>query len=328
MGENSSHRNSNIIYTMILPVISSVIVFYYNQILGAICIILCGVLFYYLQKSRDYEEKAIQNYVDSTESSFDSITKNIVFEMPFPIAVLNAGSDIKWHNGYFRSLFPGEDLVGIDIKNIIPALADIDFSDKDLIQPISLPIEDKQMQLYFRNIFNEELNTNETFLYAIDNSYDESIKQLFKDKRLVFFTVFLDNYEDLRSVTDAIRRPQVLGEVDRIITEYFNSYNGIVRKYENDRYLVVMEFQDYKKIHDSKFSILDDVREIDISNDINPTLSIGAGISGANPMEIYDDSKVAIDIALSRGGDQAVVKLEDNYEYFGGKSKATEKLLR
>ena len=325
MGENSSHRNSNIIYTMILPVISSVIVFYYNQILGAICIILCGVLFYYLQKSRDYEEKAIQNYVDSTESSFDSITKNIVFEMPFPIAVLNAGSDIKWHNGYFRSLFPGEDLVGIDIKNIIPALAEIDFSDKDLIQPISLPIEDKQMQLYFRNIFNEELNTNETFLYAIDNSYDESIKQLFKDKRLVFFTVFLDNYEDLRSVTDAIRRPQVLGEVDRIITEYFNSYNGIVRKYENDRYLVVMEFQDYKKIHDSKFSILDDVREIDISNDINPTLSIGAGISGANPMEIYDDSKVAIDIALSRGGDQAVVKLEDNYEYFGGKSKATEK---
>ena len=90
------------------------------------------------------------------------------------------------------------------------------------------------MQFYFSTIFNDELKTTETFLYGIDNSYDESIKQLFKDKRLVFFTVYLDNYEDLRSSTDSVSRPQVLGAVDRKINEYFNGHNGIVRKYEND----------------------------------------------------------------------------------------------
>ena len=89
--------------------------------------------------------------------------------------------------------------------------------------------------------------------------------------------------------------------------------------------MVVMEYQDYRDIHEDKFSILDQVRDIELGNEINPTLSIGAGISGADPREIYGDSRVAIDIALSRGGDQAVVKIDDNYEYFGGKSKATEK---
>ncbi|WP_296142536.1 DHH family phosphoesterase [uncultured Anaerococcus sp.] len=325
MKNNSNKANENIFYTMILPVITSVGIFYYNQIFGAIAILGCGALYFFLQNQRDYNEKAIQRYVDDVHLSFDSITKNLVFEMPFPIAVLNDGANIKWHNGYFRNLFPGEDLVGVDIKKLISDFEDTDFSDKDVIQPITIVIDDKSMQFYFSTVFNEELKTTETFLYGIDNSYDESIKQLFKDKRLVFFTVYLDNYEDLRSSTNSVNRPQVLGAVDRIINEYFNGHNGIVRKYENDRYMVIMEYQDYQQIHDEKFSILDDIREIEAGNTINPTLSIGAGISGANPSEIYGDSRVAIEIALSRGGDQAVVKIDDNYEYFGGKSKATEK---
>ena len=312
-------------YAMILPVLVSILLFYYNQILGAIAILSCGLLYFYLQKQHDYNKESIQRYVDEVDQSFDSITKNLVFEMPFPIAVLNSGRDIKWHNGYFRNLFPQEDLVGVDIRNLISKFENVDFSDNHLTQPVNISIDDKFMQFYFTTVFNDELKTTETFLYGLDNTYDESIKQLFKDKRLVFFTVYLDNYEDLRNSTDSLNRPQVLGAVDRTITEYFKKYNGVVRKYENDRFMVAMEFKEYKKIHDSKFSILDDVREINFGNSINPTLSIGVGISGANPNEIYDDSRVAIEIALSRGGDQAVVKLEDNYEYFGGKSKATEK---
>lgn len=89
--------------------------------------------------------------------------------------------------------------------------------------------------------------------------------------------------------------------------------------------MILSEFQDYRKIHEDKFSILDKVRDIDEGNSLPPTLSIGVGIAGANPSEIYSDSRDAINIALSRGGDQTVVKLEDNYEYFGGKTKAIEK---
>ena len=89
--------------------------------------------------------------------------------------------------------------------------------------------------------------------------------------------------------------------------------------------MILSEYQDYVEIHDDKFSILDKVRDINEGNALPPTLSIGVGIAGAKPSEIYSDSRDAINIALSRGGDQTVVKLEDNYEYFGGKTKAIEK---
>ena len=166
---------------MILPVLTSILLFYYNQMLGAIAILSCGLLYFYLQKQLDYNEKAIQRYVDEVDLSFDSITKNLVFEMPFPIAVLNNGRDIKWHNGYFRNLFPQEDLVGVDIRNLAADFKDIDFTDKQVVQPINIPIDGKIMQFYFTSVFNEGLKTTETFLYGLDNTYDESIKQLFKD---------------------------------------------------------------------------------------------------------------------------------------------------
>ena len=89
--------------------------------------------------------------------------------------------------------------------------------------------------------------------------------------------------------------------------------------------MVISEYQDYRDIYETKFSILDGVRNIEKGNTLPPTLSIGVGIAGANPTDIYSDSREAVDIALSRGGDQAVVKLEDNYEYFGGKTRAIEK---
>ena len=319
------NEKEKIFYALALPVALCVVIFFYNKILALIGLILCLALYFYLSNLSDSNEKMLQRYVDEVESSFDSITKNLVFEMPFPIVVLDADDNIKWHNTDFRNLFPEEELIGNPIDNILPSLAEVDFEERELTVPVTTEIDGRVIQFHISSVRNDELDTRETFLYGIDNTYDESIKQLFKDKRLVFFTVFLDNYEDLRNSTDAINRPQVLGTIDRTITEYFNSHHGVVRKYENDRFMVVMEYQDYQDIYDSKFSILDDIREISLGNTINPTLSIGAGISGSSPNEIYDDSRVAIDIALSRGGDQAVVKVKDNYEYFGGKSKATEK---
>lgn len=319
------NEKEKIFYALALPIALCVVIFFYNKILALIGLILCLALYFYLSNLSDSNEKMLQRYVDEVESSFDSITKNLVFEMPFPIVVLDADDNIKWHNTDFRNLFPEEELIANPIDNILPSLAEVDFEERDLTVPFTTEIDGRVIQFHISSVKNDELDTRETFLYGIDNTYDESIKQLFKDKRLVFFTVFLDNYEDLRNSTDTINRPQVLGTIDRTITEYFNSHNGVVRKYENDRFMVVMEYQDYQDIYDSKFSILDDIREIDLGNTINPTLSIGAGISGSSPNEIYDDSRVAIDIALSRGGDQAVVKVKDNYEYFGGKSKATEK---
>lgn len=279
-----------------LPIAISFILIYFNPVLGIIALILCLALYFHLKNINDYNQGLLQKYVDQLDLSFNSITKSLVFEMPFPIVVLNEKKQIKWHNTYFRNLFPDEELIGSDINKIIPAIVKIDLKETKSDRALVADIGDKKIQFYFNNVKNDELDEMETFIYGIDNTYDESIKQLFKDKRLVFFTIYLDNYEDLRNATDSLNRPQVLGAIDRTINEYFKSRTGVVRKYENDRYMVVMEYQDYMKIYESKFSILDEVRNISHGNLINPTLSIGVGVLGQNPNEIYNDSRVSIEI--------------------------------
>src|SRR5699024_4474138 len=121
------------------------------------------------------------------------------------------------------------------------------------------------------------------------NTYDESIKQLFKDRRLVSVLVYFDNYEDVKNVTEAAKLTGVLSKVDRTIVQYFQEYDAIVRRYENDKYIAILNYFDYRQIYDSKFSILDKVRAIEAKNAINPTLSIGVGYAGANPYEVYED---------------------------------------
>ena len=315
----------NIIAIMALPALASLVIFYYNQILGSVAIILTIVLFFFLRKINRKKKDDFQNYVDEMNVSFDIITKNVVFEMPFPIAIVEDDRTIKWHNTYFRDLFDKKSIVGSDIEKFLPDFSDVDFKEDGMSLPKNISIDDKILQFYYQTITNEENGKTQTFLYGIDNTYDESIKQLFKDKRLVFYSVFIDNYEDIRNSTESVDRPQVIGEIDRVINEYFKKYNCLIRKYENDRYMVISEYQDYRDIYETKFSILDGVRNIEKGNTLPPTLSIGVGIAGANPTDIYSDSREAVDIALSRGGDQAVVKLEDNYEYFGGKTRAIEK---
>lgn len=292
---------SNIIAIILLPSLVSLILFYYNQILGTIGIILTVVLYFYLKSINKQRLDDLQAYVDDMNVSFDIITKNVVFEMPFPIVIVEDDRTIKWHNTYFRDLFDNKSIVGSELESFLPDFKEVDFKSDGLKLPKNITIKDKILQFYYQTVTNKETGKSQTLLYGIDNTYDESIKQLFKDKRLVFYSVFIDNYEDIRNATESVDRPAVLGEIDRVINEYFKKHNCLIRKYENDRFMVISEYQDYRDVHESKFSILDEVRNIDKGNSLPPTLSIGVGIAGSNPTEIYSDSREAVDIALSRG---------------------------
>nr|WP_072537127.1 DHH family phosphoesterase [Anaerococcus mediterraneensis] len=314
----------DLILILAFPLLASIIIFYYNKTLGTIAFFLLVLLFFLIKSINEDRDEEIQQYVDDVSFSFDSITKNVVFEMPFPIAIVEDNRKIKWHNSFFRDLFPEKTLVGTDIDSVISDFSDLEFDSEEIRTSKNVDISGKVIQFYYSTIFNDD-GKKQTFLYGIDNTYDESIKKLFKDKRLVFYSIFIDNFEDIRNSSSTDLRPQVLGEIDKVINEYFKKYDCLIRKYENDRFMVLSEYQDYRRIHEDKFSILDKVRDINCGNALPPTLSIGVGIAGAKPSEIYSDSRDAINIALSRGGDQTVVKLEDNYEYFGGKTKAIEK---
>lgn len=317
----------NYIFILILPLIISIILFFYEKIFATIGLILVVLLYFYIKKIDDNNEDFFQAYINELDYSFDEITKNVVFQMPFPIVILEDGKTIKWHNSNFKELFEAKNLIGKSVNNFITDFSQIDFS-KQSTDPITVDIYDKVYEFYYSTIKREKFDDELTFVYGIDNTADENIKKIFKDRRLVVLTMYIDNFDDLRQSTKASDRSSLTGEIDRIIMNYFEKFGAMVRKYENDRYMVMIHYDDYKKIYDSKFKILDLVREVKKGNSIQPTLSVGVGLSGSKPIDIYEESRISIDIALSRGGDQVVIKEGDNYEYFGGKSKATEKISK
>lgn len=323
--KNKLFKNENYIFILSIPFVISIILMYFKFYLGLIGIILTIGLYFYIKDIEKRNRNILQDYIDGVDYSFDSISKNVIFEMPFPILILEANNKIKWHNSNFKALFDEDTIVGKNISNFIPEFNEMVF-DEQTIQPIKIKINPETYEFYFSKVKDERGDL--IFLYGISNTYDESIKQLFKDKRLVSILVYFDNYDDVKNVTEAAKLTGVMGKVDRTIIQYFQESDAIIRRYEKDKYIAILNYVDYRKIYDAKFSILDQVRSIEAKNAITPTLSIGVGYAGRNPYEIYEDSKMAVDIALSRGGDQAVVKLEDNYEYFGGKSKATEKISK
>lgn len=317
----------NYIFILILPLIISIILFFYEKIFATIGLILVVLLYFYIKKIDDNNEDFFQAYIDELDYSFDEITKNVVFQMPFPIVILEDGKTIKWHNSNFKELFEAKNLIGKSVNNFITDFSQIDFS-KQSTDPITVDIYDKVYEFYYSTIKREKFDDELTFVYGIDNTSDENIKKIFKDRRLVVLTMYIDNFDDLRQSTKASDRSSLTGEIDRIIMNYFEKFGAMLRKYENDRYMVMIHYDDYKKIYDSKFKILDLVREVKKGNSIQPTLSVGVGLSGSKPIDVYEESRISIDIALSRGGDQVVIKEGDNYEYFGGKSKATEKISK
>ncbi|MCI5839216.1 MAG: DHH family phosphoesterase [Peptoniphilaceae bacterium] len=306
---------------MSLPILLSLIFIFFNIYICILGFVLSAFLYSFL---RYLNKKISREYLDlSKEIDFttNNVAKSVIFKMPFPIVLLNNKKNIKWYNTEFKDLFiTGENVD--NINKIIPQLGETNFIGQTNIEPINVKKGDKYFSFYYHNVDGEEKTT---FLYGIDNTKNEQVKKAFEEKRMVVMTIYVDNYDDLRINTPERVRPIVFAEIERVITKEVEKNFGILRKYENDKYIAIFNYIDYKKMHDDKFSILDHVRNIDKGNKLSPTLSIGVGIIGKNPYELYEDSKLGVDIALSRGGDQTVVKYGEVMEYFGGKSKATEK---
>ena len=133
--------------------------------------------------------------------------------------------------------------------------------------------------------------------------------------------------EALESVEE-VRRALLIALIDRKITKYFSNYGGLVRKLEKDKYFLIMQMSSLRKLQEERFHILDEVKTVNIGNEMSLTLSIGIGVNGATYGQSYEYSRVAMEMALGRGGDQVVIKNGNNITYFGGKSQQMEKATR
>lgn len=273
------------------------------------------------------------------------VQKRLLKELSIPYTLVDKEGRILWYNREFK------DMVGKDfsnrkyIYNIFSELSKgtlrktqnkikeyIDFNGHDYrIELKKVRVEDLDIRKNEEAEF-EKIAEGEQMLFAI-YFYDETEMITYKEaceaQKLVVGLVYIDNYEEAMESTDEVRQSLLMSLVERKINKYMQNVDGIVKKLEKDKYIAIFPQKHLEKLQENKFSILDEVRAINIGNDIAVTLSIGLGVEAPNYIKTNEYAQMAIDLALGRGGDQAVLKRgPESILYYGGKSKGVEKNTR
>ncbi|MBQ3515902.1 MAG: DHH family phosphoesterase, partial [Lachnospiraceae bacterium] len=276
----------------------------------------------------------------SFATEYGQVQRQILRELQLPHALLDQSGRVIWTNAEFEKLVEEERGYNKSITNLFPSIT----MDK-------LPIEEEEVQheiAYGERDFlvkmkrisiddmiqdNEMIETDEdeSFiigLYLFDETALKLALQEIDDQSLAVGMIYLDNYEEALDGVEEVRRSLLLALIDRKINKYIASVDGIVRKLEKDKYLLILRKKAVAQLKEAKFEILEDVKTVNIGNEIAVTLSIGIGLGGLSYSQNTEFARAAIDLALGRGGDQAVVKIPGNIQYYGGKSQQIEKSTR
>ncbi len=328
------------LYLSILLIVMNIPIYWVNiragiyaSIFTAVYIIIALIL--YLARRRSLFRELI-----GFAHEYDDVQKTMLSGLKLPYALLDGEGKVIWMNQAFATI------IGKDLK-FRKSLGNIfkEFTKDELPQgedQVDLPVEYQQKfySLTMHRIPINSLANASTLLqnqpdynyliaaYLFDETELTEVRKKYEDVRPVLGLLYLDNFEESTEKLEEVRTSLLLALIERRITQYFASIDALVRKTEKDRYLLIMTNGSYRQLEEQHFDILEEVKEVKLDNDIAVTLSIGVGMNGSNFLENYEEARIAIEMALGRGGDQAIVKDGDQISYFGGKSPQMEKSTR
>ncbi|WIF95833.1 DHH family phosphoesterase [Caminicella sporogenes] len=299
----------------------------YNIQLGTIGLILLVYLIYYNWRTNDIRKKKWAKYIENLSAEIDTAAQYSLLNLPIPLAIVEFDGNISWYNSKFLDMIGEKDILDKNIEKLIPSFDIVKLLGDNPDTVRDFRIRDKVYRVLY-NVVKIDTKHEERYiimLYWIDNTNFFNLKEKYNDERPNVAFIQVDNYDDVLQSTEEAYRPLVIAEIDRRINLWVSRMNGIVKKYQKDKYLVIFENRYLENLEAKKFTILDDIREINVGNKIPVTLSIGVGVNGKNLSHLEEYAFTALELALGRGGDQAVVKKISSFEFYGGRTKAVEK---
>ena len=266
-------------------------------------------------------------YLDHMTSGVDVASRRTLISSPLPIAIFRPDTDdIIWSNERFLHLTGDPDhLFETKLSALVPSFQSQWLLDGDHLSPEPVPVGD-QLYLVFGNLVctggqDEFLATT----YWVDVTEYARVAEQFDATRPVVGILQVDNYEDLNRGLEEGERSVIRTEINNRLAAWVDPAHGMLCRYDRDHYILLVEAGQFQDFYRRKFSILDEIRQVQSPNGVAATLSIGFGRNGASPRELHEFASLALDMALSRGGDQAVVKDRLNFQFYGGRAKSTEK---
>lgn len=309
----------------VLCVILACILLYYSRPLGVIGLIglVTGLVFENYSKKRTKEE--LSDFIENLAGELDATVKKNIVTNPLPICIVDKKGFVEWYNRSFGDLIQQENLLYREISEVLSSFKLKEVLDKAAAgDPVQFTIHDRVYRVVTGDDTGDE-NDDMFVFYFLDITEYENLKKTYKDEKTCSVRIFIDNYEELMVRSSDDIRSVLSTEVDKRIKQFAKKNMAPLVKYDDDKYYVVMDDKHLRNNMEGKFTVLDDVREIATDQDLPVSLSIGVGAGGKDFQQNHDFSQAAIELALGRGGDQAVVKRSDDVSYFGGRLQTVEK---
>ena len=299
-------------------------------VLYAFC---AGVLFW-------YGKKRILTGLVGFAADFDQSQKNLMASMELPYGIADEAGRLLWTNRAFSAVIRDEKSARRSLTVLFPEITEEGLEKMDHALEVQCAYGGA---IYRASIKRVTIQSDSGLLSAAPGQkteqqvlavylYDETeiheYMQAITDQKMVAGLIYLDNYDEALESVEEVRRSLLVALIDRKVSKYISGVNGIVKKMEKDKYFFAIEQKYMPSLEAERFSLLEDVKTVNIGNEMAVTLSIGIGINGDTYIRNYEYARTAIDMALGRGGDQAVVKNGEKIQYYGGKSQQLEKTTR
>ena len=313
------------IYLIIIALLLIIIcILNINFTMPAVLVYMVILIYAYFSNKRRKAE--LSEHLQDLTFHVDKTAKNILINSPFPLVIIETDGNIIWKSTKFVQEF-----ANIDINNIL----------NDLIKEIKLEIENNEENIQEKQIQKEIEIENKIYeilckytkskeeymltLYFLNETKRVEFEKKYNESQICVGVIMIDNYEEMNQRIQAEEKPEVLAKIEKTLYDWATTFEGLIIKSERDTFICILEKKYLPTLEDNKFVILDTIKELELSDKIPVTLSISISTEGESNYEKYKSAQAGVDIALGRGGDQAVVRKDGKYSFFGGKTQEVEK---
>lgn len=323
---------SSSIFFLILVIVLSCLITLYNVPLGILCLIFSVLYTVFTLNRQTKSEQEVIEGIDKIYQQFDDLNRLRMNQLPVAYVIIDKEGRIVWFNeAFFNAFYKGENKKHIDIKG------------RSLENELNLSLEEcldsDNLEFSFHKvdyeIVTQQISDSRGELFIV-NFFDITLlkrqKEIYKRYEPLFCYISIDNYDETIDTLTGYEKATVMSQIDVHLNEWANRKDAFIIHLENDKYLVIFEREKLQVMTEANFHILDEIRELqtELQTSVPLSLSIGIGVSN-KPLTIKeadDLSRNALEMAQARGGDQAVVKIDDDIEYYGGKNEARERRNR
>lgn len=302
-------------------ILFAAVLFYYNKAVGIIAVAIIVGLTVYYRKLAENRSALLGEYAQSITEEMDDTTRHFITKNPLPLCMLDQTGEILWINKKFAEIFDDVEMFNTNIKQITNVKHTEFLCDEDVEKHILVAHGGRT----FRVMSSRMDDGSNAMLYWLDVTSLETLKNLYKDERICLGYINVDNYDDLLASSPPEKKSGIAAEIDRTIRQWGQKTSTSVTQMSKSKYIVILEMKQLEKLEATKFPILNEVHNIETDADFPVSLSIGIGAGGKSPMQSDEYAGAALDLALGRGGDQAVVKKVNKVEYYGGTLQTVEK---